>query len=67
MSFATPSQSAQSRQAVSRRPPLTYPQALERARQLVIQEANERGSELSDEAMELAAAKKAAQIFRQSI
>jgi hypothetical protein len=67
MNLATPSQSEQSCQALWRRQPLTYPQALERARQFVNLEAYERGSDMSDEAIELAAAKKAAQIFRQSI
>ena len=49
-----------------RREPLTYSQALEFARQLVAQEAYERGSDISADALELAAAKRAAQVFRQS-
>jgi hypothetical protein len=50
-----------------RRAPLTYPQALEIARQLVAQEASDRGNAMSEDELELAAAKRASKVFRHLI
>jgi hypothetical protein len=47
-----------------RRYPLTYPRSLELARELVVEEANQRGSYLSEDEIDLRAARRAAVLLR---
>jgi hypothetical protein len=52
-------------QSARRRAPITYFQARELARQIVLQEVRQQGSSMSDDEIEAAAAKRAAKVYRQ--
>jgi len=66
MSLVALSESEQDFPPSRRRHPLTYPQALEFARQIVGRESRDSGSDMSADELEVAAVKQAAQLFRQS-
>jgi len=50
--------------STGRRYPLSYSRALELARELIVEEANQRDSSLSEDAIELAAARRCALLMR---
>jgi hypothetical protein len=64
MSTSTIPESELAIQPSWRRYPLTYPRALELARELVVEEANQRGSYLSEDEIELRVARRAAVLLR---